>query len=81
MDWSFSDRRPFDMGFFWRGTVDLDMLVAGIGFETHSNNGGAFTAMVDIFDSSNTLLSSLTQSGFGGACGGCDDAPFSAFRT
>jgi hypothetical protein len=63
------------------GAVDLDTLVAGIGFETHSNNGGAFTATVSIFDSSHTLLSSLIQAGFGGACGpGCNDAPFFGFQ-
>jgi hypothetical protein len=66
--------------FVGAGAVDLDTLVAGIGLETHSNNGGPFTAIVDIFDSSNTLLSALTQSGFGSACGGCNDAPFFGFQ-
>jgi hypothetical protein len=64
------------------GTVtwNLQTDVAGIGFETQANSGGAFTATVDIFDSANNLLSSLTESGIGGACiPSCNDAPFFGF--
>jgi hypothetical protein len=42
---------------------------------------GVFTATVDIFDSANNLLSSLTESAMGGACiPSCNDAPFFGFQ-
>jgi hypothetical protein len=64
------------------GTVawHLQRDVAGIGFETQANAGGEFTATVDVFDNANNLLSSLTESGIGGACiPSCGDAPFFGF--
>jgi hypothetical protein len=65
------------------GTVTWDLLtnVAGIGFETQANAGGVFTATVDVFDSANNLLASLTESAMGGACvPACNDAPFFGFQ-
>jgi hypothetical protein len=61
-------------------TFTLQKPVAGIGFELQPNSA-TVSATVQILDTNNTLLSSITQPAIGGACSpACNDAAFFGFH-
>ena len=62
-------------------TFTLQKPVAGIGFELQPDSGPTASATVQILDTNNTLLSSITQPAVGGACiPACNDAAFFGFH-